>query len=134
MNHGSEPYASRPTLGLVSAPVALQELASRVEEFGPHPFLVTTAPDRRPHVVSVTVRFDGARFSFPAGRTSRSNVAANEGLTLLWQAVGGPYALIVDGTGDVDGDAETVMVTPTRAVLHRLADAPADLPSCIRIE
>jgi len=118
----------------VSAPVALQELASRVEEFGPHAFLVTTSSDRRPHIVSVTVQFDGARFSLPAGRTSRANVAESAALTLLWPAADGPYGLIVDGAGDVDGDAETVSVTPTRAVLHRLADAPEDLPSCIRIE
>ncbi|MBV9412527.1 MAG: hypothetical protein JO148_13080 [Acidimicrobiia bacterium] len=116
----------------MSAPVALQELASRVEEFGPHAFLVTTSPDRRPHIVSVTVRFDGARFSLPVGKTSRANVAATEAVSLLWQSGGGPYSLIVDGAGTVDGDSATV--SPTRAVLHRLADAPADLPSCIRIE
>jgi hypothetical protein len=25
-------------------------------------------------------------------------------------------------------------ITPLRAVLHRLADAPEELPSCVRIE
>jgi hypothetical protein len=118
----------------MSAPVALDELTRRVEEFGSHPFFVTTSPDRRSHVVSVTAQFDGTQFSLPAGNTSRANVAANASVTLLWPSVGGPYGLIVDGTGEVHSEAELVTVTPTRAVLHRLADAPGDLPSCVRIE
>ena len=118
----------------MSAPVALQELASRVEEYGPHAFLVTTSSDRRPHIVSVAVRFDGTQFTLPAGRTSRANVTGSGALTLLWPAVGGPYGLIVDGTGAVDDGAELVTVTPTRAVLHRLAGESEDLPSCVRIE
>jgi hypothetical protein len=112
--------------------VALDQLARRVEEFGVHPFLVTTGDDRRPHVVSITAQFDGAHFSFSAGKTSRANIDTAGTLTLLWPAVDGPYALIVDGAGRLDG--EDVTVTPTRAVLHRLTDAPDDLPSCIRIE
>ena len=116
----------------MSLPVALEELARRVEEFGPHPFLVTTSSDQRPHVTSVTVDFDGARFSLGVGRTSSANVAASESVTLLWPAPRGPYALIVDCAGTVTG--ETLSVTPTRAVLHRLADASEELPSCVRIE
>jgi hypothetical protein len=114
--------------------VALDELARRVKEFGPHPFLVTTGADQRAHVVSVTAAFDGSRFTLPAGKTSRANLAATEAATLLWAGTGGPYGLIVDGTAAVDEPAELVTVTPTRAVLHRLADASADLPSCVRIE
>jgi len=118
----------------VSVPVALGELARRVEEFGRHPFLVTTSGDQHPHVVSVTVAFDGAQFSMSAGRTSRANVAANATVTLLWPGAGGPYGLLVDGDAHGDEDAEVLTVAPTRAVLHRLADASDDLPSCVRIE
>ena len=115
--------------------VSLDELARRVEEFGSHPFLVTTSADLRAHVVSVTVYFDGAQFSFCAGRTSRANLANSGLLTLLWPGTGGAYGLIVDGVAHLDGDAaDAVTVTPTRAVLHRLADAAEDLPSCVRIE
>src|SRR5215211_279308 len=103
----------------MSVPVALDELARRVEEFGAHPFLLTAGPDRRTHAVSVTIHFDGERFSVPVGRSSRANVTSNESVTLLWPGGGGPYALIVDGDGAVDGDTETATVTPTRAVLHR---------------
>jgi hypothetical protein len=119
----------------MSVPVALDELARQVAEFGDHPFLVTKSSDGRPHVVSVSVRFDGERFASPAGRTSRANVADCPAVTLLWPGTGGPYGLIVDGKGDVDdGEGEIVTVTPSRAVLHRLSDAPEDLPSCVRIE
>jgi hypothetical protein len=117
----------------MSVSVALDELARRIEELGHHPFLVTTSPDGRPHIVSVSARFDGTRFSSAAGRTSRTNVAEGAPVTLLWPGGDGPYALIVDGTGQVEGD-DSVTVTPTRAVLHRRSDASDDLPSCVPIE
>jgi hypothetical protein len=117
----------------MSVPVALDELKQRVDELGTNPFLVTTGEDRRAHVLSVRARFDGSRFLMSAGRTSRAN-GAGATVTLLWPGTGGPYGLIVDGTCEVDDDAETVTVTPTRAVLHRLADASEELPSCVRIE
>jgi len=113
--------------------VALEELARRVDEFGPHPFLVTTSSEGRAHVVSVAAQFDGAQFSLQPGRTSRTNLAGNESVTLLWPGAGGPYGLIVDGAARLDGD-DAVTIAPTRAVLHRLADASEDLPSCVRIE
>jgi hypothetical protein len=123
------------TIDAMSVPVALDELERRVDELGPHPFLVTTSADGRAHVVSVAVQFDGARFSMPAGRTSRANATANETVTMLWPgAGGGPYGLIVDGRAGVDAEAELLTVTPTRAVLHRLAGASDELPSCVRIE
>jgi hypothetical protein len=118
----------------VSVPVALDELARRVDEYGPHPFLVTTSVDRHAHVVSVPVQFDGSQFTVRAGRTSRANIAATATVTLVWSGAGGPYGLIVDGDAQCDHDTEAVTVTPTRAVLHRLADAPEELPSCVRIE
>src|SRR3954447_15189773 len=97
----------RRRLGLVSVPVALDELGRRVDEFGSRPFLVTASADRRPHVVSVTVEFDGIRFSLGAGRTSRAHVAECHSVTLLWPGSGGPYGLIVDGAGEVDAESET---------------------------
>ena len=112
--------------------MALDELGRRVDEYGPTPFLVTTGAAGA-HVVSVAVAFDGRRFQLHAGRTSRANVEGRPSVTLLWPSPsGGPYGLIVDGTARVEGD--DIVVDPVRAVLHRLADAPADLPSCVRIE
>jgi hypothetical protein len=117
----------------MSVPVAFDELARRLEEFGSHPFLVTTGADGRAHVVSVAVQFDGERFSVRAGRTSRANLEAHDTVTLLWPGTGGPYALLVDGAAEL-GDAEAVTVTATSAVLHRLAGASDELPSCVRLE
>jgi hypothetical protein len=116
----------------MSVAVALDELARRLDEYGVHPFLVTCGADARPHVTSVTVGFDGEVFSLSAGRTSSANVVHHPTATLLWPGTGGPYSLIVDGASrSVD---DTNVLEPTRAVLHRLAAAPADLPTCVPIE
>lgn len=115
----------------MSVPVSLEELRRRVDEYGTVPFLVTT-DGARPHVVSVTISFDGTQFSVEAGRHSRANIDATDTATLLWPGPDGPYCLIVDG--DARNDGQTTYLRPARAVLHRLADAPTDLPSCVRIE
>ena len=57
----------------------MDELARRVEEFGTHPFLVTTSREGRAHVVSITVALEDAQLSFGAGRTSRANAAEASG-------------------------------------------------------
>jgi hypothetical protein len=116
----------------VSLAVSLEELEGRLADFGKVAFLVTTGGEGA-HVVSVAVAFDGERFSMSAGRSSRANVDAKASATLLWPSPDdGPYCLIVDGEARVHDD--DVLVDPTRAVLHRLADAPADLPSCVPLE
>jgi len=117
----------------MSVAVALEALAAQVAEFGDHPYLITVGADGRAHVVSVSASLDGAAIAVSAGRTSRANAEAQPAVTLLWPAPpGGPYSLIVDGVSGVS-DSE-LTVRPTRAVLHRVADASADLPSCVRLE
>jgi len=114
--------------------VSLDELERRVQDFGPLAFLITT-DGKTPHVVSVAVDFDGATFSVPAGRSSLRNIESSAAATLLWPGRDdGSYSLIVDATADGDRDDDRALLHPTSAVLHRLADAPADLPSCVRIE
>ena len=116
----------------MSVAVSLQELGRRLEEFGSVAFLLTT-DGASAHVVSVGISFDGSGFSVPAGRTSQRNIEGTTTATLLWPSRdGGPYSLIVDGEASIHDDL--VVLHPTKAVLHRLADAPADLPSCVRIE
>jgi hypothetical protein len=118
----------------MSVAVSLDELQERMAEVGGDPFLVTIGADQRAHVVSVHARVEGSSVVARAGSTSRGNVDANPAVTLLWSpADGGDYSLIVDGNGVVVGDAE-VAVSPTRAVLHRLAGASDDLPSCIALD
>jgi hypothetical protein len=119
----------------MSVAVALDALEAQVDEFGRHPYLITVNAAGRAHVVSVRARLDSGTVFASAGRTSRENVDSNPTVTVLWPAApGDPYSLIVDGEGTVDSDAEEIAVTPTRAVLHRVADASADLPSCVPLE
>jgi hypothetical protein len=114
---------------------ASDDLAARVAEFGPHPFLITSMPDGAPHVVSVVARLDDGRVWVNAGRTSRANVEAGPAATLLWPAPpGGDYSLILDGQATViDAGPGEISLHPTRAVLHRVAGAGANLPSCVQI-
>jgi hypothetical protein len=116
----------------VSVAVELEALWDRIDEYGPHPHLITAGGDGRPHVVSVSVRVDGDRIVMTAGNTSRANVAASAVATLLWPArEGEDYSLIVDGEGEAL--TEAIAVAPTRAVLHRVASAGDEMPSCVQI-
>jgi hypothetical protein len=119
----------------MSVAVSLSQLGEQIDEVGTQPYLVTVGSDGSAHTVSIAASFDGERLRFLGGRTSRANIAARPAITLLWPAAdGGPYALIVDGDATLaDGDDE-VTVMPTRAVLHRVATAAKDLPSCVRLE
>lgn len=109
-------------------------LWTEVARYGEVAHLITVAADGAPHVVSVRVRADGERLALSAGRTSRENLTANPSATVLWAAApGGEYSLLVDGravVGSGDGD---LLLQPTSAVLHRVADAPGDGPSCVRL-
>ncbi len=63
------------------------------------------------------------------GGTTRRNAAANPAITLLWPARD-DYSLIVDGTAVVDEGGGNVTITPSTAVLHRIAGAAGDGPNC----
>ena len=116
----------------MSVPVELGELQERLEEYGPVAFLVTVGDDARPHIVSVSIAPDGDVLTAGAGRTTARNIGSNPTVSLVWAAhPAGDYCLIVDGGATVVG--ETVEVRPTRAVLHRLAGAAGDGPSCITV-
>lgn len=120
----------------MSVTVALHELRERVAEFGPVAFLVTVAADRRPHVVSVNIGWEHDELLAGAGRTTSANVEGHPGVSLLWPPpAGGGYSLIVDGTAEVhERDATAVaLIRPSRAVLHRVANADGDGPSCITV-
>lgn len=120
----------------MSVPVDLTALEAEIERFGAVAFLVTASAQGRPHVVSVSPRLAGGRLTVPAGRTARRNVTESSAATLLWPgAPGAEYCLLVDGTARLAGeDAEAITVEPTSAVLHRLADASPDLPSCVPVD
>lgn len=121
----------------MSVPVPIDALQERIDEFGAGAFLITTKADGQVHVVSTTAHVDGALLVVAgAGRTSRANLAANPWATVLWaRSPDGAYSLIVDGRAGADSaDDGALAITPTHAVLHRLADASAALPRCVPVE
>lgn len=103
----------------MSIPVALPDLAEALERFGSG-FLLTTAGERiKVVVVDPVVEGSSLRIADPGGGT-RANLAANPLLTLTYAPLTQrDFALIVDGTGRIEGS--DVVVTPTGAVLHRPA-------------
>ncbi len=106
----------------MSIAVPLPELPDQVGRFGPRGFLVTVSDDGRAHPASVVVTVgDDGTLRMGAGRRTSANVTARPTVTLLWAGPLDGLALLVDGTGTVDGDA--VVVTPTWAVLHQVAGA-----------
>jgi hypothetical protein len=109
----------------MSLPVPIDKLREEMGRFGPA-FLLTVTDDARPHAVAVAPQWDGDRLRVSAGKTSRRNAGERSDVTLLWPGAGaGEFSLIVDATASVDAAAETVMLAPTRAVLHRPAPGGA---------
>ena len=122
----------------MSVPVPIEALATQVRSHGAVAFLITTSEEGGPHTVSVAVVLDGSTLRAAVGRTTASNAAARPSVTLLWPPSADPrYCLVVDAEARVEGTAgvdATVVLTPTRAVQHRQADAPADSPSCLPVQ
>ena len=113
----------------MSVPVPIETLRRTLEERGPVAFLLTVSDDARPHAVQCPVRWDGDRLALDVGKRSAANAAARPGVSLLYPArAAGDYSLIVDGTAAVA--EQSVLITPTKAVLHRPAAAPDPASSC----
>ena len=107
-------------------------LREQLDAYGPAAHLVTVGDGGRPHVVSVVVEADGDRLRTTAGHTTSANATANPAVTLVWAAPPGEdYTLLVDGRAEPD-DGHLV-VSPVRAVRHRVVSASGDGPSCITI-
>jgi hypothetical protein len=123
----------------VSVKVDLAGLEDRIAEFGPAAYLVTVGDDGCPHVVSVAVTVapgPSPVLSATAGRSTRANLAARPALTLLWPAAsGGAYSLVVDGVAQAGADADggPIVVAAASAVLHRVADAAGEGPTCLPV-
>ena len=112
----------------MSIPVAVEALREATARHGLVAHLVTVG-ETRPHLASVELRWDGDVLVCGAGRSTAANAAARPAVSLLWPAGVEPgYSLIVDATAAVvDGE---VRLTPTSAVLHRLAGEPGEAPNC----
>ncbi len=111
----------------MSIPVPLDGLRAALEERGAGAYLLTVSGDARPHAVHGPVRWEGDRLATDAGTRSAANAAARPAVSLLYPVrAEGDYSLIVDGTAVVESrdGGHRLLITPTKAVLHRPAAAP----------
>lgn len=101
--------------------VDLARLSELLPGFG-FAYLITVGDDSGVRTTAITPAFDGTRVDIgPVGPHGRANLSARAGVTLLWPARDvGEYSLIVDGRAELTDDpAGPVLVTPTKALLHR---------------
>ena len=114
----------------MSIPVAVTDLADAMAQ-RPYAYLLTVSDDGRPHAVAVVPTLAAGELTMEVGRRTTGNAAARpESVSLVWPpSVPGEYSLIADGRARVENDR--VVVTPTKAVLHRPAPGEAASPdSC----
>jgi hypothetical protein len=117
----------------MSIPVPLESLRAALNERGENAYLLTVADDARPHVVHVPVRWQGDVLAADVGKRSAANAAARSSVSLLYPVrMDGDYSLIVDGIAVLASqqDSHRVLITPTKAVLHRPAAAPDPGSAC----
>lgn len=101
--------------------VDLARLAELLPGYG-FAFLVTVGDDYRVRTTAITPSFDGARVDIgPVGSHGRENLATRDTVTLIFPARdASEYSLLVDGRAELPDDpADPVLVTPTKALLHR---------------
>lgn len=106
----------------MSIAVELADLPTRIAARTAQAYLVTVR-ESRPHVVSVTpVAGEAGTLVVGAGRRTSANIAEHPEVTLLWPVDEGDpkHSLLVDGTAAPGDDGETLVVTPTSAILHRV--------------
>jgi hypothetical protein len=118
----------------VSVPVPLERLRAALEERGDGAYLLTVADDGRPHAVHVAVRWHDDALAAEVGQRSAANAVARPTAVSLLYAVraADDYSLIIDGTAAIEpaGDGHCLLLTPTRAVLHRPATVPDPASAC----
>jgi hypothetical protein len=104
----------------MSVPVPLAELAETLQHY-PMAFLLTVGEGERVHAVQASPSVAGDRLRLPhLGRRTLANASERTSVTVLWPPTEPDgYSLIVDGDAELSDDG--VLVSPTRAVLHRVA-------------
>ncbi len=110
----------------MSIPVPLARLRAALEERGGNAYVLTVSDDARPHALHVCVRWDRDVLAADVGKRSAANAAARPAVSLLYPVrADGDYSLIVDGTAFVESrqDRDRLLITPTKAILHRPAAA-----------
>ncbi|OBK15071.1 hypothetical protein [Mycobacterium asiaticum] len=117
--------------------VDFDRLATALPDF-PFGYLVSVDDNYRVHTVTVDPVLRGGVLDVGViGGGTRRNVTRRNSVTVLFPpAEPSGYSLIVDGTAELsddDPDIGTVrcVVVPTRALLHRNADAPSAAKGCL---
>ena len=97
------------------------DLAEALERYA-GAYLATVGADMRAHLAAVRPYLREAELVVrDAGRTTSRNVEHNPAVSLVWPpGEAGGYSLMVDGAGSLQGGS--LVVVPTRAVLHRRAE------------
>ena len=112
----------------MSHAVAPNDLAETAARYGQTPFLLYCGNDgsaRVNHVAAVVESSPARVLVTGFGRGVVSSVGDDVSLSLLWPATDPlDFSLIADGTGAIDGDQ--LVVSITKAVLHRPAPASGD--------
>jgi len=117
----------------MSIPVPLDRLRDALEERGGRAYVLTVCDDGRPHVVHGVVRWEGDVLAAEVGGRSAANAVTRPSVSLLYPVrSAGDYSLIVDGSAAVvpNDDGQRLLITPTKAVLHRAAPAPHPSSAC----
>ena len=117
----------------MSIPVPLDRLLVAIAERGGSAYVLTVGDDGRAHAVHCGVCWEGDFLTADVGKRTASNAGARPSISLLYPIRGdGDYSLIVDGTARVASreDGQRLLITPTRAVLHRPAAVPDPTASC----
>lgn len=117
----------------MSVKVDLDQLADALADFTVA-YLITVSDDYQARTVAVhPVLRDGVLDVGTVGGGTRRNLAAHDGVTLLWPPKEpGGYTLIVDGHGLPSAGDAPLQVAPNHAVLHRPAapNSPAPQSGC----
>ena len=117
----------------MSVPVPLETLRAALADRGNSAYLLTVADDGSPHAVHVGVGWDGETLAVAVGKRSAANAVARPSVSLLYPVRGeDDYSLIIDGRAAIaaGADGRRLLITPTKAVLHRPAAAPDPAAAC----
>ena len=117
----------------MSIEVPLDDLRATLEKRGGTAYVLTVTDDARPHAVHAPVRWEGDVLAADVGKRTAANAAARPRVSLLYPVqVDGDYSLIIDGTAAVASTegGHRLLITPSRAVLHRPAAAVDPASSC----
>ena len=113
----------------MSIPVPLERLREEILARGENAYVLTVSDDMRPHAVHAPVRWQGNVLAAEVGKRSTANAGARPPVSLLYPLrTADDYSLILDGTATVEG--QRLLITPTRAVLHRPAREPDPQSAC----